>query len=243
MLEGADRVVALTGAGISVPSGIPDFRTPGSGIWENVDPFEVATIDAFRRDPRRFWSFYRPRFAALGDKLPNPAHQALVELEGAAYARRRDHSERRPPPPQGRKLARDRGPRVDRDLELHVVRLDLGARGRRGACSTTTASRSARRASATSSPTSCCSARCSRRRRWPRPTLSPKAPTSCCASAPRSRSSPWPRCPSSRSTSGGELAIVTKGPTPYDDDAAVKLDADVVEDLTAVLAALDSTDR
>ena len=73
--------MALTGAGISVPSGIPDFRSPGSGIWENVDPMEVAHIDAFRRDPARFWSFYRPRFETLGEKRPNPAHEALAELE------------------------------------------------------------------------------------------------------------------------------------------------------------------
>jgi NAD-dependent protein deacetylase/lipoamidase len=73
--------VALTGAGISVPSGIPDFRSPGTGIWEKVDPMEVAHIDAFRRDPARFWSFYRPRFEMLGDVAPNPAHEALAELE------------------------------------------------------------------------------------------------------------------------------------------------------------------
>jgi NAD-dependent deacetylase len=73
--------VALTGAGISVPSGIPDFRSPGEGIWEKVDPMEVAHIDAFRRDPARFWGFYRERLSMLGEKQPNGAHEALAELE------------------------------------------------------------------------------------------------------------------------------------------------------------------
>jgi NAD-dependent deacetylase len=71
----------LTGAGISVPSGIPDFRTPVTGLWANVDPMEVAHISVWRRDPSRFWSFYGQRFAALDGKQPNGAHRALVELE------------------------------------------------------------------------------------------------------------------------------------------------------------------
>jgi NAD-dependent deacetylase len=81
LVRGARSVVALTGAGISVPSGIPDFRSPGTGLWERVDPMEVAHIDAFHRDPVRFWSFYAERFATLADKQPNGAHRALVELE------------------------------------------------------------------------------------------------------------------------------------------------------------------
>jgi NAD-dependent deacetylase len=81
LIREARSVVALTGAGISVPSGIPDFRTPRTGLWERVNPMEVAHIDAFRSDPVRFWSFYGERFASLEAKQPNGAHHALVELE------------------------------------------------------------------------------------------------------------------------------------------------------------------
>jgi NAD-dependent deacetylase len=81
LIRGARSTVALTGAGVSVPSGIPDFRTPETGLWANVDPMEVAHIDVFERDPARFWSYYRPRFQSLGDKQPNAAHEALAELE------------------------------------------------------------------------------------------------------------------------------------------------------------------
>jgi NAD-dependent deacetylase len=81
LLGQSRRAVALTGAGVSVPSGIPDFRTPETGLWANVDPMEVAHIDVFERQPERFWSYYRPRFSSLGDKEPNRAHAALAELE------------------------------------------------------------------------------------------------------------------------------------------------------------------
>jgi NAD-dependent deacetylase len=81
LVRAAGSVVALTGAGISVPSGIPDFRSPGTGLWERVDPMEVAHIDAFEADPQRFWGFYSERFATLAAKLPNGAHEALAELE------------------------------------------------------------------------------------------------------------------------------------------------------------------
>lgn len=81
LIRQSRSTVVLTGAGVSVPSGIPDFRSPGTGLWENVDPMEVAHIDVFERDPARFWTYYRPRFQTLGDKEPNRAHLALAELE------------------------------------------------------------------------------------------------------------------------------------------------------------------
>ena len=83
LIRGAGSTIALTGAGISVPSGIPDFRSPGTGLWRNVNPMEVAHIDAFHRDPERFWHFYGDRFQTLEHKTPNRAHEVLAELEAA----------------------------------------------------------------------------------------------------------------------------------------------------------------
>jgi NAD-dependent deacetylase len=81
LMRDARSVVALTGAGISVPSGIPDFRSPRTGLWAQVDPMEVAHIDVFQRDPERFWAFYGGRFDALDDKRPNRAHELLAAFE------------------------------------------------------------------------------------------------------------------------------------------------------------------
>ena len=81
LIRSCQPVVALTGAGISVPSGIPDFRTPLTGLWANVDPMEIAHIAVWQRDPARFWDFYGQRFAALDGTQPNGAHLALAELE------------------------------------------------------------------------------------------------------------------------------------------------------------------
>jgi NAD-dependent deacetylase len=72
--------VVLTGAGASTESGIPDFRS-ASGIWAEYDPMEYATIDAFRRDPAKVWDFYSKRLGVLTEAEPNPAHLALAELE------------------------------------------------------------------------------------------------------------------------------------------------------------------
>lgn len=74
------RVVVLTGAGVSAESGVPTFRGPG-GLWEGRRAEEVATPEAFRRDPAMVWRFYNARRRALNAVEPNPAHRALVDLE------------------------------------------------------------------------------------------------------------------------------------------------------------------
>jgi NAD-dependent protein deacetylase/lipoamidase len=80
LLRERQPCVVLTGAGISTESGIPDFRSP-TGIWAEYDPMEYATIDAFRRDPVKVWEFYALRFEVLTRARPNAGHLALAELE------------------------------------------------------------------------------------------------------------------------------------------------------------------
>ena len=77
----AKRVVVLTGAGISTPSGIPDFRSEGSGLWSQAEPMEVASLNTFRTSPERFFNWFRPLADQIFNAQPNAAHLALAELE------------------------------------------------------------------------------------------------------------------------------------------------------------------
>lgn len=79
-LGSARDVVVLTGAGVSVESGIPDFRSVG-GLWERFDPFEYATRGAFREDPHRCWQLFDELGGLVRGAIPNAAHLALARWE------------------------------------------------------------------------------------------------------------------------------------------------------------------
>lgn len=81
LLRSARVVVAFTGAGISTPSGIPDFRDQESGLWTKADPLKVASIYGFRQDASAFYNWVHPLAAQILAAQPNPAHQALADLE------------------------------------------------------------------------------------------------------------------------------------------------------------------
>jgi NAD-dependent deacetylase len=237
LLRDARSAVALTGAGISVPSGIPDFRTPGTGLWANVDPMEVAHIDVFHADPERFWHFYGDRFQSLRDKRPNAAHKALVELESrglieAVITQNIDMLHRRA---GSRELVEVHGT-IGRSLCLRCgARYELDdVRGRQAA-------------DAAGIPRCECGA-----------PLKPDVvlfgeylPEAAIERAQRLASGadlllcigsslevyPVGGLPGLTLSAGGKVALVTQGPTAYDDRAAVKLEGDVAAELTALVAA------
>lgn len=80
-LRNARYVAVLTGAGVSAESGVPTFRDAQTGLWAKYDPQDLATPQAFERNPRLVWDWYAERRAKLATVAPNPAHHALVELE------------------------------------------------------------------------------------------------------------------------------------------------------------------
>lgn len=83
LLRQAGHAVAFTGAGISTPSGIPDFRSAGSGLWQHTDPMKAASLTSFRRTPQVFFDWLRPLAEKIERAQPNPAHSALARLEKA----------------------------------------------------------------------------------------------------------------------------------------------------------------
>jgi NAD-dependent deacetylase len=241
LLRSADRAVALTGAGISVPSGIPDFRTPQTGLWENVNPMEVAHISVFRRDPERFWRFYGSRFAMLRHKRPNAAHAALAELERRGLieavitqnidglhraAGTRDLIEVHGSIAGSRCLAC--GGEGDVALDEVRARLDAAPDGvpRCADCD------------APLKPGVVLFGELLPEAALTRASeLAAAADLLLCVGSSL-EVYPVAELPRITLAAGGEVALVTAGPTPYDRDAGVKLDGDVVDELAAVLAAV-----
>ena len=87
LIRQSKRTVILTGAGISTPSGIPDFRSEGSGLWSRDEPMEVASLNTFRVAPERFYQWFRPLARQIFNAQPNPAHLALAKMEAAGFVR------------------------------------------------------------------------------------------------------------------------------------------------------------
>ena len=84
-LRTAKYAVALTGAGISTPSGIPDFRSQNNGLWKQNDPMQVASLTAFRTRPQRFFDWLRPLARTMQQAAPNAGHLALAQLEQSGH--------------------------------------------------------------------------------------------------------------------------------------------------------------
>jgi NAD-dependent deacetylase len=87
IVHDSQRATVLTGAGISTPSGIPDFRSSTNSLWERFDPFEVASLTAFRYNPERFYEWMRGLALEIYQASPNPAHYAVARLEELGYVK------------------------------------------------------------------------------------------------------------------------------------------------------------
>lgn len=237
MVEASGCTVALTGAGISVPSGIPDFRTPETGLWANVDPMEVAHIDVFERDPARFWSYYRPRFQSLGDKRPNGAHEALAELErrGLLEGVVTQNIDRLHRAGGSRNVVEVHGSietssctRCASSFELDEVDALFDEQG----VATCSGCGGSVKPDVVLFGELLPESAMTRAR-----DLAERAELMICVGSSLAVY-PVAGLPQLTLEHGGRLAIVTKGPTPYDADAELKLEGEVVEELDAVLAAL-----
>ena len=80
-LRDARSIAVLTGSGVSAESGVPTFREAQTGLWERYDPHELATPEAYERDPKLVWEWYSWRRQLVEKAVPNPGHKALAELE------------------------------------------------------------------------------------------------------------------------------------------------------------------
>jgi NAD-dependent protein deacetylase/lipoamidase len=238
LIEQSESAVVLTGAGVSVPSGIPDFRTPGKGLWEKVDPMKVAHIDVFRRDPDRFWHFYGDRFATLGDKEPNEAHLAIAELEARGLIRGviTQNIDR---------LHRKAGSR--NVIEVHGS-IEWSVCPECGAKTSIDHVISKLRAGVGTPECEACITPLKPDVVLFGELLPEEAMSEAFALATEAdlmiaigsslEVYPVASLPGVTVENGGRLALVTQGRTPYDGDAEVKLGGDVVDELTAVLDAL-----
>ena len=236
----AERAVVLTGAGISVPSGIPDFRSPGTGLWANVDPMEVAHIDAWRRDPDRFWTFYGERFASLIDIRPNAAHEAVAELErrGAVRGVITQNIDRLHRMAGSRRVVEVHGSiefsrcmSCDARVTLEQVLDLLGSRGAApqcGACAVPL------------KPDVVLFGELLPERTMAEAQLLAAEADLMIGIGSSLTVYPVAGLPELTLRAGGRLALVTVGETPYDSQAEVKLEGDVVAEMRAVLAALDA---
>jgi NAD-dependent deacetylase len=238
LIRGAGSVVALTGAGISVPSGIPDFRSPGTGLWTGVDPMEVAHIDVFRRDPERFWRFYGHRFQTLQDKQPNGAHRALARLEeaGLISAVITQNIDRLHAKAGGRDLVEVHGSIAHSSCQRCRARYALADVREREAQDDAGVPR--------------CD--CGEPLKPDVVLFGEYLPVAALTRAEHLAAAadlmlcigsslevyPVAQLPQITLETGGEIAIITQGPTPYDSRAAVRCTGDVVAEMEGIAAAL-----